>query len=153
MDRPHRGTSFARAVRADKVCLAGIAATLRHYARNEAEREIPVWKMIATPVSSLEARAASIAQRLNGAGVSASWLPTEATVGGGALPGQTLPSVGVSIDATGDVDEGATRLRTGRPGVIPRVQDGRLIVDLRTVVPEDDDLLVGAIRSAIAGLA
>ncbi len=146
---------LARAVRADKVCLAGIAATLRHYVRNEAENEIPVWRMIATPLASMERRVELLVHQLNTAGVDASWLPTVATVGGGALPGQTLPSVGISIDATGEsgVDSGAKRLRTGRPGVIPRVIDGRLIVDLRTVLPEDDDLLVGAISSAFGNAA
>lgn len=143
---------LARAVRADKVCLAGIAATLRHYARDEAEREIPVWRMIAAPLSTLEERASSLVTRLRSLEIAASHLPTEATVGGGALPGQMLPSVGIAIDSAPAVgiDRAATQLRTGRPGVMPRVVDGQLVVDLRTVLPEDDDALVEAIDTAFS---
>jgi L-seryl-tRNA(Ser) seleniumtransferase len=143
---------LARAVRADKVCLAGIAATLRHYARGEAEREIPVWRMISAPLASLEARAASLARSLEADGIGASIVTTEATVGGGALPGQTLPSFGIAVAAaaTLGVDAAATLLRTGRQPVVPRVVDGRLIIDLRTVLPEDDNSLVQAVQAAFA---
>ncbi len=143
---------LARAVRADKVCLAGTAATLRHYARNEAEREIPVWRMISTPIGTLEVRTEVLVSRLNSQGVAASQVATTATVGGGALPGQTLPSVGISIDKAAEigVDLCARTLRTGRQAVIPRVADGHLVVDVRTVLPEDDDALVDAIRTAFS---
>jgi L-seryl-tRNA(Ser) seleniumtransferase len=143
---------LARAVRADKVCLAGIAATLRHYARDEAEREIPVWRMISASVASLEARAASLLRRLASDGIDGVALPSEATVGGGALPGQTLPSIGIAVNAAAHlgVNTVAKALRTGQPPVIPRVVDDKVVVDLRTVLPEDDDALVQAVCTAFA---
>ena len=69
---------LARAVRADKTCLAGMAATLRHYARDEAEREIPVWRMIATPVDDAGGpEPTSLVSRLNSQGIAASQVPTD----------------------------------------------------------------------------
>lgn len=143
---------LARAVRADKVCLAGIAATLRHYARGEAEREIPVWRMISAPLVSLEERAGALVRRLEASGIDVSAVATTAAIGGGALPGQTLPSVGIALGGPADleIDSLARLLRTGAQSVIPRVERGRLVVDLRTVLPEDDESLTDAIRQALA---
>jgi L-seryl-tRNA(Ser) seleniumtransferase len=137
---------LARAVRADKTCLAGIAATLRHYARGEAERTIPVWRMIAASPDELRRRGDHLAAMLARAGIDARVDPTEATVGGGSLPGQVLPSWALAFH-TPAVDDLARRLRTGAPAVFGHNDGDRLLLDLRTVLPEQDDAVVMAIRA------
>ncbi len=139
---------LARAVRADKTCSAGIAATLRHYVRGEAEAKIPVWRMIAAASESLRERAERLRDGLAEDGVGVALAETTATVGGGSLPGERLPSWAVAI-AADDVDGLAKRLRVGTPGVFGRIEDGRLLLDLRTVLAEDDQRLIGAVAAAL----
>jgi L-seryl-tRNA(Ser) seleniumtransferase len=137
---------LARAVRADKTCLAGIATTLRHYARGEAEQTIPVWRMIAVTPDELRQRCNRLATVLTQAGIDAMVEPTEATIGGGSLPGQILPSWALAFRASA-VDDLARRLRTGTPAVFGHIDGGRLLLDLRTVLPEQDEALVAAIQA------
>lgn len=147
---------LARAVRADKTALAGTAATLRHYLRSEAVEKIPVWRMIAAPVEVLAQRCRAWAERLADI-IEGEIIRTEATVGGGSLPGETLPSVALAIPAATiarrvpglSVEELARRLRIGQPPVVGRVEDDRLLLDVRTVLPEQDDALVHALRRVL----
>lgn len=141
---------LARAVRADKTCLAGIAATLRHYARGEAEAKIPVWRMIATSETSLRERVQRMVGELQDSDGEVAAEPVHATVGGGSLPGETLPSWALVLGAQegSTIDDLARRLRLGEPGVFGRIERERLLLDLRTVLPEDDGALVGAVRGA-----
>jgi L-seryl-tRNA(Ser) seleniumtransferase len=141
---------LARAVRADKTTLAGVAATLRHYARGEAETFIPVWRMIGVTESAVRDRAERICAELRGSSVEAIAEPVVSTAGGGSLPGETLPSWAVVLSASGDegIEVLARRLRLGDPGVFGRIDRGRLLLDLRTVLPENDEGLVKAIRAA-----
>ena len=133
---------LARAVRADKTTLAGVAETLRHYARGEALTKIPVWRMISTSMSELDERGRRICAAV--AGTSFECVSSEATVGGGTLPGQTLPSLAISprLNDDANVDALARRLRMGNPGVFTRITEGRLLIDLRTILPEDDEVLI-----------
>jgi len=137
---------FARAMRVDKVTLAGVAETLRHYARGEAVREIPIWRMIAAPVEELRTRGQAILRVL---GSDDRWTLTEttATVGGGSVPGATLPSIAIArTGITGaDLEQLARSLRTGQPGVYGRIEGDRLLIDLRSVQPEDDPRLIEAL--------
>lgn len=141
---------LARAVRADKTCLAGIAATLRHYAKGQAETRIPVWRMIAAREIDLRERAQNLVAVLATADVGAAVAPVISTVGGGSLPGETLPGWGVVLTPRdGDaVDALARRLRLGEPRVFGRIERNKVVCDVRTVLPEDDDLLTDAIRAA-----
>ena len=101
---------LARAVRADKVTLAGISTTLRHYLAGNAESDIPVWRAIATSAEELVLhRAHAIADSL---GLSIE--PTRASVGGGSLPGETMPSFAIAITVK-NADDQARKLRTGTP--------------------------------------
>jgi L-seryl-tRNA(Ser) seleniumtransferase len=138
---------LARAVRADKTCLAGMAMTLRHYANGDAIEQIPVWRMISASSESVEERARSICSQLNTP--IASIRKVEATIGGGSLPGQVLPSwsIALSSEAPGDISH---QLRRGSPGVFGRVEDQQVLVDLRSVLPEQDAELTAALRRAIA---
>ncbi len=134
---------LARALRVDKVTLAGICATLRHYIRGEATSEIPIWRMIGAPLDSLFARAHAIADPAGLAVVSA-----VASIGGGSLPGETLPSVAIRIE-TEHPDRLAQALRMGMPRVFPYVRDGALMIDMRTVFPEQDSALATALIRAL----
>jgi len=142
-----RKDPLARAMRPDRVTLAAVAATLGLYRAGRAEVEIPLWRAVATPVADLEARARGLTRALGGLTEA---VPTEATFGGGALPGEVLPSFGIAL-ANPKPNALAMALRTGRPAVIGRIEDGRVLLDLRTVEPERDRELEAAVRSALAG--
>ncbi len=132
-----------RAIRPDKLTLAALGATLLHYVRGEAEREVPVWRMIAAPPESLRGRAESIASRLE-----AHVVDTRSAVGGGSLPGQTQPSVAVGLEVD-SVDGLAARLRHADPPVVTRIEDGRVLLDLRSVLPEQDAALEHAVQAVL----
>ncbi len=134
---------LARALRADKVTLAGVATTLRHYVTGDASTEIPVWRMISTTVDDLGSRAAKLS-------VATGWpvVQMSSTVGGGSLPGEEIASVGVAW--ADEVELMAGRLRRGQPRVFGRIRDGRLLIDLRTVSPDQDTLLASALGSVTA---
>ncbi len=139
---------LARALRADKTCLAGLAATLRHYIRGEATEHIPVWWAISRDADWLETRVHGWKRALGLSGLSA--IRTESVVGGGSLPGRTLPSWALSIETNAvDTDRLARVLRTGSPGVVPRIVDGKIAIDARTVLQDEDQLVVDAVRAAL----
>lgn len=148
---------LARAVRADKTCLAGLAATLRHYLRGEAEACVPVWRMIAAKPEELMRRAAQIAASLLGTPFTAEQVDITSSVGGGALPGQELPSVGIQLTVpagSSTADELARELRTHRPvALFGRVQHDAVVIDLRTILPEDDSDLIDLLLDVAARIA
>lgn len=131
---------LARAVRADKLCLAGLSATLEHYRRGEAQDTIPVWQMISMALDVIRARADVWAAAAGGEVVR-----SESTVGGGSLPGDTLPTwvLAAGVDQP---DAAAAHLRQHQPPVIARVAGDRLLLDPRTVLPEQDDTLIAALK-------
>ena len=139
---------LARAVRIDKLSLASLTATLVHYLRGEAEREIPVWRMISTPEADLKTRAQSWQSGLE---CPSSVEESRSAVGGGSLPGETLPSWVLSVDcqSTGP-EEVMRRLRESSPPVIARIEEDRVLLDPRTVLPEEDGPMLDALRSAVA---
>ena len=139
---------LTRALRVDKTTLAGLQATLLHYLKGEAEEKIPVWRMIATPLEALQERAKAWAERLREAGIAASVVDGRSAVGGGSLPGETLPSKLVAIEADSP-DELARRLRLGDPPVIGRIEGDRLLLDPRTVLEGEGELLLEAVRRAL----
>ena len=139
-----RRDPLARAMRPDKVAMAAIALTLGLYRAGRAVTDIPVWQMIAAPVDGLRRRADAIAAAVgDGVGV----VELRSTVGGGSLPGETLPSVGLALRSR-SATRTLARLREGTPAVIGRVEGGRVVVDLRTVPPEADGSLTAAIGLA-----
>jgi L-seryl-tRNA(Ser) seleniumtransferase len=140
-----RRDPLARAMRPDKVTLAAVAATLGLYRTGRATTAIPVWRMIAAPPDELRARAEAIAARI---GERADTVATEATVGGGSLPGQTLPSFGVAISGRA-ANRTLAALRHGTPSVVGRIESGRVVLDLRTVEPSSDAELGSVILTAI----
>ena len=135
---------LARAVRPDKLCLAGLHATLLHYARGEAMGQIPVWRMIAIPEADIRSRAESWAAELHTGEVR----PARSTVGGGSLPEETLPSWVVAI-AADHPNEVSAALRRANPAVVARVDADQVLLDPRTVLPQQDATLVEAVRQLL----
>jgi len=137
-----------RALRPDKGVLTTLAATLDAYL---AERwlEVPLYRLLATPVAQLARRARRLARRLAAAGVNCRATPCRAVLGGGTTPDQTLPSWGVTLP--GHAHRTAAALRQGVPPVVARVEDHRVVVDLRAVLPDQDDALASAIAIAVRG--
>lgn len=139
---------LTRALRPGKDVLAGLHATLVHYARGEAPREVPVWRMISATEAALAARAEAWRVRLAGAGMAARLQPGQSAVGGGSLPGETLPSTLLALP-TPRPDRLAARLRTGRQPLVALVAADAVLLDPRTVLPEQDEALLGAVAGAV----
>ena len=107
--------------------------------------------MIATPVDTLRERAEALAAALDGAGApTATVVEVRSTVGGGSLPGETLPSWGVALTVRSP-DRVMAVLRRGSPCVLARVEDGRCVLDLRTVLEDPLSRLPGAVAAALGG--
>jgi len=132
---------LARAMRPDKTCLAALSATLNHYLRGEAVQEIPVWRMISRPEDDLNYEAASWVSRLEQAGIPAQIADGRSRVGGGSLPGSSLPTKLVAIESK-DVEQLAARLRQAANPVVGRIQDERLLLDPRTLLPGQAPILL-----------
>jgi len=126
--------------------LAGLAATLTHYLKGEAETEVPIWRMIAMPLDEIEKRARRWQQAL---GDFASIIEGESMVGGGSLPGGTLPTRLVAVKPKFKVKELADRLRRGHPIVIGRIEKDLLLLDPRTVFPEEEKELLNRLLEAL----
>jgi L-seryl-tRNA(Ser) seleniumtransferase len=142
---------LARAVRADKTCLAGLARTLRHYLMGDEVTEIPLWRMISATPESLRERARSIIGKLPGTRWNVEIAQSEATIGGGSLPGQTMASVAIAVSGNGlELDAFARNLRLGDPSVFARIAEDRVLLDMRTVLPEDDNVLADALNVAFS---
>jgi L-seryl-tRNA(Ser) seleniumtransferase len=140
---------LARALRVDKLTLAALEATLALYRVPErALREVPTLAMLTAPVAAVRARADAVAAAIGGAHGDTRVDATEATVGGGAFPGARTPSAAVSLG--GDVTGLEGRLRGGAVPVIGRIAEGRLLLDLRSVLPVDDASLAALVRAAVA---
>ena len=136
---------LARAVRADKLCLAALSATLLHYLKDEATREIPVWRMIAMPLAEIEQRAQTWVRQLGLGEVVAG----ESTVGGGSLPGETLPTRLVAF-AVRSPNAWAAKLRAQIPPIIARVAEGRVVLDPRTVAPDEEAVLLERVHKLLS---
>lgn len=135
---------LARAVRPDKLCLAGLSATLLHYLKDEAIHEIPTWRMITTSPDDLKQSARRWARRLTRAGIPARTIPSESAIGGGSLPGATLPSWLVAIPHPRP-DALAAQLRAAETPIIGRIENDQFLLDPRTVLPEQEESLLQSV--------
>lgn len=134
---------LARALRVGKLTYAALLATLLQYRRGEATRRIPIWRMIATGLPEIEARARFWADELN-----AATRRGESAVGGGSLPGAVLPTMLLALESERP-DRLTARLRQGTPALIARIAGGQVLFDPRTVLPEQDEDLLRALRTAL----
>jgi len=135
---------IARAVRTDKLSLAALEATLWAHARGERAR-IPAWSMLEVAADEIASRAHLIADAIPGATV----VGGESVTGGGSLPGLTVPTalIAISSDSPQLI---AKKLRGGEPPVIARVERGMLVLDMRTVPPEDDTVVRDALTRVLS---
>jgi len=135
---------LARAIRADKLCLAALTATLLHYLKDEAESEIPIWRMISILPEALEQRACSWVQVLGQGEV----IPSQSTVGGGSLPDEMLPTFVLALSIH-NPNRFVESLRRTIPPVIARVENGLVILDPRTVLPEQEAVLLSCVQQSL----
>jgi len=137
-----RNHPLARAIRADKLCIAALSATLLHYIKDEATDKIPVWQMITMDISTIKKRAQRVVDQIGGKLVSGL-----STIGGGSLPGETLPTILVSL--RGESSERlAQDMRNHK--IIARIQDNQVMLDLRTVLPHNDDKLISILNDLLS---
>lgn len=146
---------LARAVRIDKVRIAGLVATLLHYLKGEATDKIPVWRMIAASPEEIGKRAGLWAEAI---GSPARVIDGESMIGGGSLPGSTLPTRLVAVGKSGGKGANvaqtlARKLRKNKETpVVGRISDDVLLLDPRSVLPEEDETVIGVLRSVASEL-
>ena len=142
---------LARAMRIDKLNLAALTATLLHYLRKEAEDKIPVWRMISATDGAVKERA----EKWNAsAGSGGEVVASRSAIGGGSLPGETLPTWCLALEhplASGGPEALTRRLRHGSPPVMARIEGERALLDPRTVLPEEEADLLRALKNALYG--
>ncbi len=155
---------LARALRVDKLTVAAMEALLALYVEGRHE-EIPVWSMIGADPARLAERARRLVEQVEAragsqaAGYVLEVVPSRATVGGGSLPGEVLdswavrvvprPGSGYEEAAPASTRELADRLRRSTPPVVARLEEDALLIDLRTVLAEEDELVAGALSRAL----
>ena len=133
---------LARAVRADKACLAGITATLLHYLKDEAEREIPIVKMMSLTPQQVKGRVEAWIRELAQGEV----VEGESTVGGGSLPGESFPTFLLSLTVNSP-NGFLKRLRAQNPPIIARTSNDKVLLDPRTVLPEQEGALMVGLKN------
>ena len=141
---------LARAVRIDKLSLASLTMTLQHYLLNESEKKIPIWRMISASAEEIKDRANLLKEGLE---VQSTVVESRSPIGGGSLPGETLPSWVLAIhcgDTAGGADRVLNNLRTCDKPVIGRIADEQVLLDPRTVLPEQDADLKRSLRLALS---
>ena len=144
-----RAHPIARAVRVDKMQIAALETVLAMHASGRAS-EIPVHRMLLAPLEELSHRAHELAESLDGDLEGAHVRKCESVVGGGSMPGTSMPSWGVALK-TADPTVFAARLRAGTPSVFCRVEPDAVVFDVRTVLPDQLHDLTRAIQYALEG--
>jgi L-seryl-tRNA(Ser) seleniumtransferase len=139
-----RANPLARAIRVDKLTLAALQATLEIHRAGRALSEIPVLRQLSLTPDEIRRRGERLLERLRAESATPSAYLLEdvaSASGGGALPEIMLPSWAIAISSRSP-DEVARQLRLGSPAVLARVKDGNTLLDLRTVLPKDEDALL-----------
>ena len=136
---------LARAIRADKLCLSALSATLLHYLKSEALTEIPVWSMISQPLDKIHERAKVWVESLGQGSI----IEGKSTVGGGSLPGETLPTWLVAFKVP-HPNKLLADLRNSQPPIIARLEDDRLVLDPRTVMFHQEEVLMTNLQNILS---
>lgn len=141
---------LARAVRVDKMTLAALAVTLQAYLLGKAVDQVPLWRMVAVPAAELRERAERWRAALAQVPATVEVTPGQSTIGGGSLPGEVLNGFVVTVQPhRGSVAACAARLRAGEPAVVARIEENRLVLDPRTVLPDEDSALIARLQEAL----
>jgi L-seryl-tRNA(Ser) seleniumtransferase len=133
-----------RALRPDKLCLAALTATLQHYLMGEAESKIPVWQMISSSQANMKQKATAWQTALGQGQVFAG----RSTIGGGSLPGETLPTSLLALESR-KPDAFLASLRKMDPPLIARIEDDRVVLDPRTILDGQETVLLSHLRQAL----
>lgn len=135
---------LARAVRADKLCLSAMTGTLLHYIKDEAEDKIPIWRMIGASIEVIRERAEMWRDEIGSGEV----ITGESTVGGGSLPGETQKTclLAISVSKPHQLNK---KFRECNPPIIGRVEKNTVLLDPRTVLPEQDTSLIAGLKSVL----
>jgi len=145
-----RANSLFRALRVDKLTYAALEATLLAYVKRDYDA-IPALRMMQLPTQEIGRRAETIAAKIRSKALTVEIADGESVIGGGAAPSATLPTRLLAIGAEGlTANELAARLRLSDFPVIARVEDGRVLLDLGTVFPEQDDSLAQSLLRAVS---
>ena len=141
---------LARALRADKLCLAALEATLTSYLEGTATEDLPALTMLRTPEHEVRQTAETLAKSISGEvpGLEISAYPSIARSGGGTLPMFEIPSFAVCLGGT-EPEALAEKLRDSDPPVVGRVHEGRVWLDARTLLPGDEEAVVAAVKGAL----
>jgi len=134
---PIKTHPFARALRAGKLTLTGVSANLLHYLKNEALSEVPIWQMISQPLEIVQTRAVQWQQTLGFGAVQ----PSQSTVGGGSLPTEEMPTYTLVLTPN-KPDDFLLALREVEPPIIARIENDQILLDPRTVLPEQETVLL-----------
>lgn len=137
---------LARALRMDKTSIAALAATLQHYAVGEALQAVPIWRMICAPAAEVEERARNWAAACP---LPCAVQPSRTMIGGGSLPEEGVPTSVLAVEHPRPLLL-ASRLRGGAPPIVARVEEGRVLLDPRTVLPEQDATVAAALAACAA---
>lgn len=135
---------LARAVRADKTCLAGLTATLTHYLKDEAEREIPIVRMMSLTPGQVKVRAEAWREAIGHGEVAKS----ESTVGGGSLPEESMSTFVLALSVRSP-DKFLKKMREANPPIIARTENDKVLLDPRTVLEEQDEKIISVLRSLL----
>ncbi len=139
-----RSNPLLRALRVDKLTLAALAETLRLYRSRESRERIPLYAMLGASLDSLRARAGAYVEKI----ASARIVESEAFVGGGALPKHAIPSIAVALPVASPQSV-AARLRRGEPALVTRIDERGVLIDLRTVAPEQDAPAIATLENTL----
>jgi L-seryl-tRNA(Ser) seleniumtransferase len=133
-----------RALRCDKLILAALAATVDAHLR---KGEVPVLSLLQLPNDALRRRGESLIRSLRGSPIQAELVESKGEIGGGTLPRSVVPSVALGLASKAfSSDELAARLRQGDPPIIGYVARGKFLLDLRTIFPSQDEVVIAALR-------
>jgi L-seryl-tRNA(Ser) seleniumtransferase len=140
-----RKNPLYRALRVDKMVIAGLEQVILSYLKKE-EEKIPAWRLISTSLDVLRKRGEEISARLSAFGISASLKESKSTVGGGSLPGETLPAIILCLSSSITPENLAERFRSLDFPIIGRIEKNRFCLDLRTIFPEQDEIVIQGIK-------
>ncbi len=135
---------LARALRPDKLTLAGLSATLTHYLKDEHLTQIPIWRMISTPLEDIKLRAEKWQAEIKNSTV----LPNLSTIGGGSMPEETLPTFVLAVQVN-KPDQLLKALRENSPAIVARVENDRVLFDPRTVLPEQENIFKQNLKTTV----
>ena len=138
-----------RALRADKLTYAALEATLLEHLTERAQQSVPVLAMIHTDIAELKKRATQIIDKLKITdGLKVTAVPGESTIGGGTTPGLVLPSYLLSLRFKNlNPNELSKKLRSCSPAIVSRIESSQLLLDLRTIQPDEDEILTKILKT------